>query len=520
MEDIIVSDFQETVSEILTDFNIDSFSYEYERNNTRQISFTAFKTSRNEDIYNILQNEAYIDYQGQRYIIKSCTASYDGLIQTKEIVASHIMFEFQNHYVSKDISSESLNDENSESKPQQLTLKEFLEFAFKNNKIDFSYEIIGKFDKSVSIEELGGKNGIEYIVEGAELFDYIYFADNKKIYFYDAHSFYQLTEKVIRYKYNNDSVKASIDTRDLKTVVKGYGKKLTEKDTKNYTPIKPPQLTYTGTFIKEGTWRTEQIGASFSYTLNCKYGNETIVFSLKRMSKGGVVQIYFDNKSVGEYSCYSKTANTQNITLKKGADKGKHTIKVVFKGPKDKIDYKKSKPCMYVGTEKATVINTTAKLTGEQLYSTVYEYKSSNYSVFGRREAPDVFDDNAKELSDLKKTMLKEFKDSPDIDLEINYVGEEPIRERDSIWFVHEIMGFDSELKVVRLKKSHPLNKMPDEIGFSNNQKDIVQINNTITSKIKKVSNALNRVKFNNIYSVQPLKYQTGSIVGSVIIDE
>lgn len=520
MEDIIVSDFKETVSEILTDFNTESFAYEYERNNTRQISFTTFKTSKNEDIYNLLQNEAYLDYKGQRYVIKSCAASYDGLIQTKEITASHIMYEFQNHYVSKDISKESLNEDSSDSKPQQVTLKEYLEFAFKDNKLGFSYEIVGDFNKSVSIEELGSKNAIEYIVEGADLFNYIYFANNKKIYFYDDHSFYQLTEKVIRYKYNNDSVKATIDTRELKTIVKGYGKKLTEQDTKNYTPIKPPQLTYTGTFIKDGTWRTEQIGASFSYTLNCKWGDETIVYSLKRMSKGGIVQIYFDNKLFGEYNCYSKTANTQNITLKKSADKGKHTIKVVFKGPKDNVDYKKSKPCMYVGTEKSTVINATATLSGDQLYSTTYTHTSANYDVFGRREAPDVFDDSATEQADLKTTMLKDFKDTPDIDLEINYIGDEPIGERDSIWFIHEIMGYDSELKVVSLKQTHPLNQTPDEIGFSNNKKDIVQISNMMTNKIKNVSSALNRAKLNNIYSSKPLKYQAGEIVGSVILDE
>lgn len=518
--DIIVSDFKGTVSELLTDFNIDSFSYEYERNNTRQISFTAFKTTRNEDIYNLLQNEAFLDYEGQRYVIKSCTASYDGLIQTKEVVASHIMFEFQNHYVSKDISKESINENSSENTSQKVTLKEYLGFAFKDNKLGFSYDIVGSFNKSVTVEELGSKNAIEYIVEGAELFGYIYYADNKKITFYDDKSFYQPTEKVIRYKYNNDAVKASIDTRDLKTVVKGYGKKLTEKDTKNYTPVKPPQLNYSGTFMKDGTWRTEQVGASFSYTLNCKYGNETVIFSLKRMSKGGVIQIFFDNKLIDEYSCYSKTANTQTITLKKDASKGNHTVKAVFKGAKSGVDYKKSNPCMYVGTEKATVINSTATITGSDVYRATYEYKSNNYDVFGRREAPDVFDDNATTAEDLKNTMLKDFKDTPDIDLEINYIGTESITERDSIWFIHEVMGYDSELKVVSLKQTHPLNKTPDVVGFSNSRKDIIQISNLMTSKIKNVSSALSRAKLNNLYSPQPLKYQTGSIVGSVLVDE
>ena len=289
--DIIVTDIKESMSELLLDFAYDTFKYEYERNNTRQISFIAYKTSKNEDVYNLLQNESFIDYQGQRYVIKNASPSFDGVIHTKEVTATHIMFEFQNHYVSKDVDSETINEDSNEEKKVSMTLKQYLDYGFKGNKQGYSYEIKGTFNSKVSLEELGSKNGLEYLVEGAELFGYIYFADNKKIYIYDDKAFYIQTEKIIRYKYNNSEVKASIDTKDLKTIIRGYGKKLTTSDTKNYSPAKPGDLTYSGKFIKEGTWRTEEVGASFSYTLNCKYGNETVVFNLKRMSKGGLLDL-------------------------------------------------------------------------------------------------------------------------------------------------------------------------------------------------------------------------------------
>ena len=94
------------MSELLLDFAYDTFTYEYERNTTRNISFTAYKTTKNEDVFNMLQNEAFIDYQGQRYVIKDAIASYDGLMYTKEITAHHIMYEFQNHFISRDITTE------------------------------------------------------------------------------------------------------------------------------------------------------------------------------------------------------------------------------------------------------------------------------------------------------------------------------------------------------------------------------------------------------------------------------
>lgn len=516
--DIIVTDLKETMSELLLDFAYDTFKYEYERNNTRQISFVAYKSSYNEDVYNLLQNESFIDYEGQRYVIKSASPSFDGVLHTKDITATHIMFEFQNHYVSKDISSETMNEDAETDTSATLTLKQFLDYGFKNNGLGYSYEISGTFNKKVTVDELGSKNGIEHLVEGAELFGYIYFADGKKIYIYDENAFYKLTEKTIRYKYNNDDVKASVDTKDLKTYIRGYGKKLTTAETKNYNPVKPKDLTYSGTFIKDGTWRTEVVGASFSYTLNCKFGNETIIFNLKRMSKGGIMKLYFDDVMIGEQDCYSKSANTKVITLSTSAKQGKHTIKAVFKGAKSGVDYKKSKPCMYVGTAKATVINSTAKLKGKEIYSTFVEHKSPNsYDAFGKRTAPDVFDDNITSYEAMKKKLEKELKDEPDIELEINYIGDEDITERDAIWFIHEIMGYNTDLKVVSLNKTHPLNPEPDEIGFSNNKKDIVQISNVLNNKIKNVNAALSKSQLNNIYSGGGVN---GSIVGSVLVDE
>ena len=518
--DIIVTDFNNKMSELLLDFAYDTFVYEYERNNSRQISFTAYKTSKNADVFNMLQNESYIDYQGQRYVIKDANASYNGLQFIKEITAFHIMYEFQNHFVSKDITSEELNEEVSDEETDTLmTLEQFLNFAFKDNKLGYSYEIKGDFNKSLPIKELGGKNGIEYIVEGAEIFNYIYFADNKKITFYDHDTFYNESEKVVRYRYNNDEVKATVDTKEMKTFIKGYGKKKSKSETKNYQPLKPTDLTYSGTFIKEGTWRTEQIGASFSCTVNCKWGNEIIEMSFKKMSKGGNVKIEVDGEVLGIYKAYSRAATTETLLLKKNASKGKHTIKATFMGGIPNVDYKNSKPVMYVGTSKSSVINTTAVLKGSEVYHTLAEYKSPHYKTFGHRQAPDIFDDKITDKQDLIERLKGELQDEPKIDLEINYIDREQIDENDAIWFIHEPLEYDTELKVVSLNRKHPLNPEPDEISFSNNNDDIIKIQNKITNQIKNVDNAIKKNAINNIYT-PATGYVEGPIVGSVLIND
>ena len=516
--DIIVTDLKNTISELLLDFFYESFSYEYERNNSRTVSFTAYMTSHNKDVYNMLQNESFVEYEGQTYVIKNTNPKMNGNIHTNEVTAHHIMYEFQNHYISKDIVNEELNNEEDETEQElQYSLEDYLDFGFRGNKLGYTYEIKGNFPDTKVFDELGDKNGIEFLVEGAEQFGYIFFADNKKIYIYDEVTFYKQSELVIRYQLNNDEVNVSVNTNDLKTYVEGYGKKKNKTETKNYNPIKPPDLKYNGTFIKEGTWRTEKVGASFEKTFNCKWGNETLVWSLKKMSKGGLIDVYLDGDYIGRFSCYSRTSRSENIVIAKNLSKGMHIFKVVHRGADPNVNEYKTPPVMYVGTEKSTTLNLTAVLKGADVYHTTANYKSPNYNTFGHRQAPDVFDDKITNKTDLENLLKSQLNDEPEVELTTNYIDTEKVFERDEVWFIHEPMEFDTSVKVISLKKAHPYMNVPDEIGFSNNKTDIIKIQQVINNRIKKVSKALNRTNINNIYDVD--RYFEEPIVGSVIID-
>ena len=516
--DIIVTDLKNTISELLLDFFYESFSYEYERNNSRTVSFTAYMTSHNKDVYNMLQNESFLEYEGQTYVIKNTNPKMNGNIHTNEVTAHHIMYEFQNHYISKDIVNEELNNEEDETEQElQYSLEDYLDFGFRGNKLGYTYEIKGNFPNTKAFDELGDKNGIEFLVEGAEQFGYIFFADNKKIYIYDEITFYKQSELVIRYQLNNDEVNVSVNTNDLKTYVEGYGKKKNKTETKNYNPIKPPNLKYNGAFIKEGTWRTEKVGASFEKTFNCKWGNETLVWSLKKMSKGGLLDVYLDGDYIGRFSCYSRTSRSENIVIAKNLSKGTHVFKAVHRGADPNVNEYKTPPNMYVGTEKSTTLNLTAVLKGTDVYHTTASYKSPNYSVFGHRQAPDVFDDKITNKTDLENLLKSQLNDEPEVELTTNYIDTEKVSERDEVWFIHEPMEFDTSVKVISLKKAHPYMNVPDEIGFSNNKTDIIKIQQVINNRIKNVSKAINKANINNIYSSD--RFFEEPIVGSVIID-
>lgn len=524
MYQLILTNRKGTIAEIITDFDYGSFKYEYEKNNERSISFTAYKTNKTADIFDSIVNEMIVIYQGQKYVIKSTDINYDGSMVSVSVTAKHIFMEFQNHYIQKDLENEEMNndeesteiDNGEESKPT-MTLEQYLDFGFSGNKLGFTYKIVGKFNNRVAIDELGNKNGMEYLTEGAELFDYIYYADNKTIYIYDESSFYELSQEPIIYRLNNDEVQATVTTTDLKTYIQGYGKKKTKAETKDYRPMKPKDLSYSGTFIKDGTWRTETVGASYSKTFNCKWGNENLEFTLKKMSKGGVMDVYLDGELIDRYECYSKTTTTEKIVIAKNLKKGSHTFKAVFRGAKSGVDYKKSKPCMYVGTEKSTILNLTAILKGSDVYHVYAEYKSPNYEVFGHAEAPTVFDDNALDKDELLSNIKEQLQDEPTVEVSSNYLSNWEIKDNNSMRFIHKPLGFNTELKVVKISKSHPYLNQPVEVEFSNAKADFIQIQQQTARRMKQVNNLIKRGSLNGTSFSMPENYS--DIVGVTLTD-
>ena len=528
MRDMVLKNKKGTFGEILVDYDFGSWKLDYEKNGERSIDFTIYKTYINSDLFDALSNEMLVDWKGQEYVIKSTSVKYDGEIVSNEVTAKHIFMEFQNHYIQKDLENEEMNsDETSdeENKPT-MTLEQYLEFGFKGNKLGFTYEIRGKFTDRVAIDELGNKNGMEFLTEGAELFNYIYFADNKKIYIYDEETFYQMADIPLIYKYNSSEVQATVSTMDVRTYIQGYGKKKTKAETKNYKPMKPKDLGYSGTFIKNGTWRTDLKGASYTKTFNCKWGNETLEWTLKKMAKGGLLDVYLDNELVGQYECYNKSATSEKIVIARNLSKGNHTFKAIFRGAKPGIDYKKSKPCMYVGTEKSTVLNLTAVLKGTDIYHAYAEYKSPNIDAFGFSEAPTVFDDNALDKDELLKKIKGELNDQPTVEVSTNYLGSvenkhylnnDDIKENNTIRFIHQPLGYNLDLKVVKITASHPLINEPVEVGFSNSPKDIIKIQQNINSNIKRMNNLVKSGALGGTSFSMPENYS--DIVGVTLTD-
>ncbi|WP_338672211.1 phage tail protein [Listeria seeligeri] len=218
MDYLIIQSMDKQVEEVLTDVDYGSFSYDYEKNTTRAISFSLNKTKQNASVFDLLGNEAVIIYQEQQFVVKKCTPKAIGMTLSKQITAQHICYTVQDHV-----------QYNVKPGRKKYSIQTVLEFALENNVLGFSHEVIGSFPL-VELEDLGNKNGLELVNLCLEEYGAILFADNKKLYFYDEASWYVKTEKQFRYLYNTEDASVDINTDNLKTQIKCYGKQKENAD--------------------------------------------------------------------------------------------------------------------------------------------------------------------------------------------------------------------------------------------------------------------------------------------------
>ncbi|MBC1251332.1 phage tail protein [Listeria welshimeri] len=218
MDYLIVKSMDNGLEEILIDIDYDSFSYDYEKNTSRSISFGVRKTKNNEVSFNILGNEAIITYRGQQFVVKKCVPKVVGAEFSKQVTAQHICYTIQDH-VQYEVKTGEKN----------YSIHEALDFAICGNKLGFTFQVIGAFP-TVKLENLGDKNALELINLFIEKFNAILFADNKRLCFYNEATWYQETEKQFRYLYNTEDISLDINTDNLKTVIKCYGKQKENAD--------------------------------------------------------------------------------------------------------------------------------------------------------------------------------------------------------------------------------------------------------------------------------------------------
>lgn len=225
MKDIFIQDYDKTKKEILTDYDKSTFTENWQENETWEISFTIVKTKFNELAFDLVDYENSVFFNGQEFIVKQMGVSAEGAAITKTVTAMHIYYTMQDGFQYDTITG-------------TRSINQLLAHVFKPDNRGFTWNVVDPNKKFLPVEQenFGNGNYLKLVEEILKDYDAIVIPDNKNLTFFPRSEYGKKTEEQIRYKYNTDSVKFDIDTLNLKTQIKGFGKKK-EDDTYYFTPI-------------------------------------------------------------------------------------------------------------------------------------------------------------------------------------------------------------------------------------------------------------------------------------------
>lgn len=225
MKDIFIQDYEKTKKEILTDYDKGTFIENWQENETWEISFTIVKTKFNELAFDLVDYENSVFFNGQEFIVKQMGVSAEGAAIAKTVTATHIYYTMQDGFQYDTITG-------------TRSINQLLAHVFEPDNRGFTWNVIDPNKKFLPVEQenFGNGNYLKLVEEILKDYDAIVIPDNKNLTFFPRSEYGKKTEEQIRYKYNTDSVKFDIDTLNLKTQIKGFGKKK-EDDTYYFTPI-------------------------------------------------------------------------------------------------------------------------------------------------------------------------------------------------------------------------------------------------------------------------------------------
>ncbi|WP_052123240.1 phage tail protein [Heyndrickxia coagulans] len=178
-------------------------------NGEKTLDVTARQTERNQDAFALLMNENYVIYGDDEYVIKNLTQSTKGRRTVKTFTAEHRFYE--------DLIANYIYD----TLTGTYSLKQLCDFALKGTGYSVEIDSTG-LDKSVEVENFGDNNSSALFQDAIEKFACEYEINGKV--FIIAKELSRHTDNQFRYLMNAQDPQMQIDTTNLCTYIRGFGK--------------------------------------------------------------------------------------------------------------------------------------------------------------------------------------------------------------------------------------------------------------------------------------------------------
>jgi phage minor structural protein len=479
-------------TEALTDYK--DLTRKRRVNGERSLSFLLFKTERNAHAFDLVQEESIIEYDGHKYRIKRMEERTIGGTPVKNVEAQHVFFDI-------------IDDFQYETLSGKLNIVQALNHVF--SVTDWTWVNQGAFDL-VEFDSFGNDNALalfQTILERYEAeFD---ITGPRQVTLKNKIGVRRDTQ--FRYRHNIKTLSRNVDTSNLSTYIKGYGKKVEEKDILSGESKNLEDRTGTWEDTTDPYWYTKQVGATFKMI----YTGTGIRFWYWSDDTGGVWEFTLDGDKKERVSTWNKTPTLKSVDLFRNAPEGNHTIVATFKGDDPnhlpstgKNTAKGWVRCSSTGNEKTFDVYRLRK--GDELYTCTAEYTSPNAAIFGIRHAKPYYDDKITNSAVLLEKLQRVINDEPEVSIEIEVAellkNGVPLYEYelgDEIYLIYEPLNIDLIVRILEITDYPESNRSPSIVlgnvlkkasdymaSFSQVQKalkDITDNEGNLTLKLKRL---------------------------------
>ncbi|MEI2356050.1 prophage endopeptidase tail family protein [Mesobacillus zeae] len=457
MPDLVVTNLAGQ-SELLTDYK--NLSRKRKVNGDRSLTFFVVQTLSNAHAFPLVCEESTLEYMGDRYRIKGIDERAIAGTPVKDVSASHVFFDIIDVHQYEVLS------------PGTKNISEIMSFALKGTGWTFS--IIDAFGtiKLEDDDEFGNDNALALFQRALELFQAEFELSGTDV---------RIRTKIgstpdfqFRFGHNVKTLSRNVNTNDLSTFIKGYGKELTEKDIKD-TSINYASRTGTWADVADPHHYTSQVGATFT----ASFTGTGVFFRHYADNRGGVWEFVLNGDKKKRVSTWSSAAQTKVVELFRNLDEGTYSMVATFKG-----DDSKHVPSTGKGTSRGWAYRDLAgsnktldiyrERVGDERFSCLAEYTSPMASVYGIRHAPpvksDSITDQAKLLAALKRAII----DKPEISIELEFIELQNAGFTitkpglgDTVPTIYEPLGVDVDLRVMEIE-DYPESYQSPKVALSN----------------------------------------------------
>lgn len=208
---LIIQGVHSAYKEPLKSVLFNTFNVQFEKNNQLNINFNAYDD--NSIAFSMLSIESSVFWDDQEYIIKQITPDYSSGISTIQVTAIHVGYEI-GRIRQRTIKAGTLT----------YSINDVLDFVFKENKLGFTWQVIGNFDKQ-QITDLGNCSGTDALSTIMEQWPTaVFWPDNKCIRIYEHDTLAKNIGNRIDYLNNTKEIQLSFDSTSIVNQAMCYGK--------------------------------------------------------------------------------------------------------------------------------------------------------------------------------------------------------------------------------------------------------------------------------------------------------